>query len=161
MVKIKKTTLPLVALVVDDLPSMRWIVARRLREMGFSIIIEAGDADIAIEKLSLGIEKGVRIDLIVSDLHMPNMGGIEFPKLVKSFPEFENIPFIILADISREGIYEDLERIGEVDYVPKPIRSQIFKSRVKEALALYDFNKIISAFDAETLLQDLKDVKER
>ncbi|MDZ4660175.1 MAG: response regulator [Pseudomonadota bacterium] len=124
----------LVALVVDDLPSIRWIISRRLKEMGFCNVIEARDGDNAIEILSVAAEKGLFVGLIVSDLHMPNIDGIEFLRLIKSFPEFQNIPFVLMGNSSPKWVSNGPRELNEISFVLKPINTESFRDKVNEAL---------------------------
>jgi two-component system, chemotaxis family, chemotaxis protein CheY len=121
-----------IALVVDDLPSIRWIVVKRLKELGFTEVIEASDADIAMEKLIVNTDKGEPVSLIISDLQMPEVDGISFAKLVRSFPEYQQIPFIMLANESHV-VEDNFQEVGEVSIIPKPI-SENFKNAVSQVL---------------------------
>ncbi len=124
----------LTALVVDDLPSMRWIVVRRLKELGFTSIIEAKDADMGIKRLCFAAQKGIEISLIVSDLHMPNVDGIEFIKLVREYPEFKNIPVVMLGNFSEFDSEEIGRHIEDIICVLKPINAEDFIHKVKAAM---------------------------
>lgn len=123
-----------VALVVDDLPSGRWNVVKRLRELGFSDIIEASDGDLAMEKLVGRTDLGDSISLIISDMQVPHVDGISFAQLVRSFPEYQGIPFIILASNSRAAEGEDFRDVGEVSIIAKPIVTDTFKMAVAQVL---------------------------
>lgn len=125
--------IPLVALVVDDIASIRWLIVRRLKEMGFNVIIEASDGILAIEVLSLIAEQGKNVSLIISDLYMPKLDGVEFFKLVKTFPEFQGIPFLLC--IPNSGL-QKIKNISDKDvpYVLKPFCADDFKFKVREIL---------------------------
>lgn len=125
----------MIALVIDDLPSIRWIIARRLRELGFRNIIEASDSEKAIEQLSLEVEKGLPVSLIVSDLSMPNTDGIELLKLIRSFPEFQNIPCVLIGNTDEPEIPQRIKALGEITVAAKPIEPEAFNEKVREALA--------------------------
>ena len=79
-VRMRKT-----ALVVDDSPSLRQMVAMTLKTAGFDVV-EATDGEDALLKL-----KGRAIDLFVCDLHMPKLDGLEFTRRVRALPELSLI----------------------------------------------------------------------
>ncbi len=94
-------------LLIDDSRSLRQIVAISLRSAGFDVI-EAGDGLEANGKLS---EK--KIDLIVCDVHMPNMDGPSFIKLIKAKAEYFSTPVIMLTtDRSARETYAGLPITG-------------------------------------------------
>src|ERR1017187_3564079 len=79
-------------LVVDDSAAIRKILQRVLRQTGMSIgtIHEAGDGQEALEIL-----KVQKIDLILSDINMPRMDGLQFLAAVKSSPEQRHVPMVM------------------------------------------------------------------
>ena len=81
----------LIALVVDDSMLIRHTVCRFLEERGFTVRAASNGLD-ALEAL-----KCVRPDLIITDMQMPKMGGSEFITVLKSQPETQDIPVIIVA----------------------------------------------------------------
>ncbi|MBV5336519.1 MAG: response regulator, partial [Deltaproteobacteria bacterium] len=70
-------------LIVDDSSTMRKIISRSLRQAGLPVdeILEGGDG---IEGLNVLQTSGKNIDLILSDINMPNMDGLEFVKAVRA-----------------------------------------------------------------------------
>ena len=89
-------------MVVDDSASLRQVVKIALNGAGYDVI-EACDGRDALKKLN-----GVKINLIVSDVNMPNMDGITFVKEVKKTSNYKFTPIIMLttesqADKKREG----------------------------------------------------------
>lgn len=70
-------------LIVDDSSTMRKIISRSLRQAGLTIeeILEGGDG---IEGLNVLQTSGKKVDLILSDINMPNMDGLEFVKAVRA-----------------------------------------------------------------------------
>ena len=106
-------TVPTV-LLVDDEPQITYLVARKLQQNGIQTVI-GSDGE---EGLQLAIENNV--DLIVSDLQMPYMSGIELAKAIRSEPYLSTIPFIILT---ARGYVLDRKEIEDAKIsrvIPKP-----------------------------------------
>lgn len=89
-------------LIVDDSNTMRKIVNRSLRQAGleFDSVLEAGDGQAALEVLA-----GEKPDIILSDINMPNMDGIEFLKQKANDDSIKDIPVVM---VTTEGGSEDM-----------------------------------------------------
>ncbi|MEO1747336.1 MAG: response regulator [Pseudomonadota bacterium] len=115
-------------LVVDDDPSVRSFTARALTLDGHSIEI-ADDGDTALETL---IKEGGDFDLLLSDIRMPAMDGIELAKsAVKDFPEIRILLMTGYAE-QRERA-SDLSKII-IDVVSKPFSLVDIRGAVRQAL---------------------------
>jgi len=81
-------------LIVDDSNTMRKIVSRALRQAGidFSTILEAGDGQEALDVLAAN-----DVDVILSDINMPNMNGLEFLKAKAEIPAIKDIPVVMIS----------------------------------------------------------------
>jgi CheY-like chemotaxis protein len=113
--------MPLVALVVDDSMLIRHTVCRFLEERGF-VVESATNGMEALELLG-----GIRPDLIITDVQMPKMGGIELIAHVKSKPETAKIPIIVLS--SRQSGFAGQESRAEYAiYKDIDIDSQLKKA---------------------------------
>ena len=102
-------------LVVDDSPTMRRMVMaslRPLREAGFG---EAGSGLEAIEHLALG-----PVDLMILDLNMPDMHGIEVLEFVRGHHAYRNIPIIVLTTRGDETSRAEALAAGATHYLTKP-----------------------------------------
>jgi two-component system, chemotaxis family, chemotaxis protein CheY len=103
-----------VVLVVDDSATVRKFVATALNLSGFRVVT-AADGMEALEKMPLE-----KVDLIITDLNMPDMDGFEFIKNLRETPEYESIPVIILSSITNEVEKEKGMRLGAFSYLEKP-----------------------------------------
>jgi two-component system chemotaxis response regulator CheY len=102
-------------LIVDDSSTMRKIISRSLRQAGLSVddIYEAGDG---IEGLSvLGSNK---VNLILSDINMPNMDGLEFIKQVRAGGN--KVPIVMITTEGGEDILKEAMTNGASDSIKKP-----------------------------------------
>lgn len=104
-------------LVVDDSPTMRRMVMASLREVENIRFFEAESGLEAIEQLSLS-----NIDLIMLDLNMPDMHGMEVLKFVRSHKKFAALPVIILTTRGDEESRSAAIKAGASIYLTKPFK---------------------------------------
>ncbi|MBF0118103.1 MAG: fused response regulator/phosphatase [Desulfobacterales bacterium] len=83
-------------------------------------------------------------DLILLDFHMGETKGLDLLKVLKNHSVFHKIPVIMLTGENSDSIFARCFEEGAVDYIHKPINKTIFKSRVKNALDLRDYIKLIA-----------------
>jgi len=102
-------------LIVDDSSTMRKIISRSLRQAGLAVddIFEAGDG---IEGLSVLSEKNV--NLILSDINMPNMDGLEFVKQVRA--NGNTVPIVMITTEGGEDIIKEALASGASASIKKP-----------------------------------------
>ena len=103
-----------IILVADDSPTIRKFVSFTLTARGFRII-SASDGMEALEKLP-----SADIDLIITDLNMPNIDGYEFIRTVRSNSQYSDIPIIILSSLSKEAEIDEGLNCGANSYLIKP-----------------------------------------
>jgi two-component system chemotaxis response regulator CheY len=103
-------------LVVDDSASLRQIVSIALKGAGYDVI-EASDGKDALSKL-----KGQKVNLVISDVNMPNMDGITFVKEMKKLPEFKFTPVIMLTTEGQESKKQEGQAAGAKAWVVKPFQ---------------------------------------
>jgi two-component system chemotaxis response regulator CheY len=104
-------------LIVDDSSTMRKIVTRSLRQAGldFGDIYEAGDGQEALAML----EKE-SIDIVLSDINMPNMNGIEFLREKSNRPAVKDIPVLMISTETGDDIIGEAKSLGAVGALKKP-----------------------------------------
>lgn len=116
-------------LVVDDVQSMRLVVKYTLEEMGYKSIDQALNGKLALELI-----KNTDYDLIISDLEMPILDGLELLHQLRTDEKHKTIPFIMLTSVA------DKEKINAAinqkisGYVLKPVNPNILKQRILHAL---------------------------
>lgn len=103
-------------LVVDDSASLRQVVSIALKGAGYDVI-EGVDGKDALTKLD-----GSKIHLIISDVNMPNMNGIEFVKAAKQLPAYKFTPVIMLTTESGESMKQEGQAAGAKAWVVKPFQ---------------------------------------
>ena len=114
-------------LVVDDMSTMRRIVKNVLKQIGFSDMIEAENGQDALNKLKAG-----DIGLIVSDLNMPVMQGMELLRAVRADPELKHLPFLMVAaEAQKENIVEAIQD-GVSNYLVKPFTAEALQGKLEK-----------------------------
>ncbi len=103
-------------MVVDDSASLRQVVNIALTGAGYKII-EACDGKDALGKLN-----GEKINLVISDVNMPNMDGITFVKDMKKLANYKFTPVIMLTTESQEGKKAEGQAAGAKAWVVKPFQ---------------------------------------
>ena len=104
-------------LILDDTQSMRSLLSMTLKQSGYSVI-EAVDGIDGLEKL----KENPDIDLIFTDLNMPNKNGVEFIKDVKAINAFKGIPIVMLTTESEEQKKMEGKAAGAMAWVVKPFK---------------------------------------
>ncbi|MGD9157452.1 MAG: response regulator [Desulfobacteraceae bacterium] len=114
-------------LLVDDFSTMRRILKKALKVIGFNNFIEAEDGKDAIEKL-----KKDDVDLIFCDWNMPNMTGLDFLKYVRSKDKLKDIPFIMVtAEGQKANVIEAVDA-GVSNYIIKPFTADTVKEKLNK-----------------------------
>ena len=131
-------------LVVDDEPDIAGVVGYNLEKEGFTVV-QAHDGEAALRKIRL--EKP---DLLILDLMLPGMSGLDICKTVRANPQTSQLPIIMLTAKS-----DELDRIlgleiGADDYVTKPFSVKELMARVRSILRRVQDNKK-STFPAQSL----------
>ena len=114
-------------LVVDDSAAIRKILTRVLRQTGMAIqtIHEAGDGQEALALLELH-----RIDLVLSDINMPKMDGLQLLASLKASPQWQKIPVVMITTEGGETKVAEAVRLGAVGYVRKPFTADQIKEKL-------------------------------
>ena len=115
-------------LVADDMMTMRKIVIKSLKDIGFTDFIEAADGAKAWEALT---QSTVPVNLIVSDWNMPNSTGIDLLKRVRSDSRFQSTPFILVTAEAEAHQVKEALQIGVSGYVIKPFTPDSLKVQIE------------------------------
>lgn len=115
-------------LIVDDSPTIRRMVRASLTPLGLEFI-EAGSGLDAIEQLAVG-----SIQLMVLDLNMPDMHGLEVLGFVRATQNFQQLPVIVLTTRSDEQSRLAALQAGATRYLTKPFTPQALLSEAREVI---------------------------
>ncbi len=103
-------------MIVDDSAVIRQTVSIALKQAGYSVL-EANDGCDGLKKL-----EGQKVNLIISDVNMPNMDGITMVQEIKKFPEHRFTPVIMLTTESQESMKQKGKEAGVRAWVVKPFQ---------------------------------------
>jgi len=114
-------------LIVDDSAAIRKILQRMLGQAGFPLgkIHEAGDGLEALEKI-----KSHGAHLVLSDINMPNMDGIQLLHELKASVEYRHIPVIMITTEGGESKVMEAVQLGATGYVRKPFTADQIKEKL-------------------------------
>lgn len=115
-------------LIVDDSLSIRQLVRAALTSVGYGVI-DAIDGQDALNKLV-----GQRVNLIISDVNMPNMDGITFLKALKSKPEHKFTPVVMLTTESQEAKKKEGQEAGARAWIVKPFQTPQLLAAVEKLI---------------------------
>jgi two-component system chemotaxis response regulator CheY len=116
-------------LVVDDSPTMRRMIIASLRSLADVHFHEASSGLEALENLALS-----KINIIILDLNMPDMHGLEVVRFVRHHKLYSNTPIIILTTRGDEASRADALAIGASVYMTKPFLPNLLAAQVIELL---------------------------
>lgn len=114
-------------LVVDDSASMRQLVSITLKDAGYIDVLVAENGKDAVGKLC-----GAKVDMVITDLNMPEMDGIEFIKKLRSMPEYKFVPIVMLTTESQERKKQEGKQAGASGWIVKPFSSKQLMDVVKK-----------------------------
>lgn len=117
-----------IIMTADDSPSMREMVAFTLRSAGYEIV-EAVDGKDALGKLS-----GAPVNMLITDLNMPNMDGIELIRQVRALPQYKYVPIIMLTTESQDDKKQAGKAAGASGWIVKPFRGEQLVAVAKKFL---------------------------
>jgi len=122
-------------MVVDDSSTMRRIIKNTLNRLGYKDLLEAADGAEAWEQMQQHKDE---VGVLITDWNMPNMNGLELVKKVRSQPEFEDIPIIMVTTEGGKAEVITALKAGVNNYIVKPFTPQVLKDKLEAVLGLND-----------------------
>ncbi len=125
--------MPLDVLIVDDSAAIRKILNRVLRQTDLPIgqIYEAGDGVLAIAEL-----EAHKVDLVLSDINMPNMDGLQLLSHISTMEKMKGIPIVMITTEAGHGKVMEAVALGAAGYVRKPFTADQIKEKLASLLVL-------------------------
>jgi two-component system chemotaxis response regulator CheY len=114
-------------MTVDDSASVRQLVSFTLQEAGFDVI-EAADGRQALDRLNAAVK------LVISDLNMPRMDGIELVKSIRASAAYKYTPVIMLTTESQDAKRQAARAAGATAWIVKPFKPEQLLAVVKKVL---------------------------
>jgi len=113
-------------LVVDDSASMRQLVSFTIKDAGYDVSVAENGKD-ALAKLSNG-----KVDMVITDLNMPEMDGIELIKKLRAMPDYKFTPIVMLTTESQELKKQEGRQAGASGWIVKPFSPEQLLGVVKK-----------------------------
>lgn len=118
-----------VIITVDDSSTMRRIIKNTLVKLGFTNVLEAENGVEALEVMAKN-----KIDMIITDWNMPEMDGLTYVKTVRTQPEHQTTPILMITtEAAKEDILTALKS-GVNNYVVKPFTPDTLQEKVFKLL---------------------------
>lgn len=108
-------------LIVDDMSTMRKLIAKCVKDLGFTSFEEAGDGLLAWTALETA---NPPIGLIISDWNMPNCSGLDLLKKIRASDKYKNLPFLMVTAEAEQHQVVEAIKAGVSNYIVKPFTPQ-------------------------------------
>jgi len=117
-------------LVVDDSPTVRQQVQLALKDCGFEIV-EASDGAEGMSKISGDSE----IALVILDVNMPRMNGLEMLEKVKEGGQNAELRVVMLTSEGQQALIERAKKAGAKGWIVKPFKAELLAAAVRKLMA--------------------------
>ncbi len=116
-------------LVADDSLATRALIAASLADL----------KDVQVERVSTGVEaiktlSTTHIDLVLTDIHMPEINGLELVRFIKSDQRLRSIPVVVISTEAAEDDRQRAFQVGADDYLPKPFTAPQLQNTINRLL---------------------------
>ena len=115
-------------MTVEDSTSLREMVSFTLKDAGYEVV-EAADGCDAMGKLTTS-----DVDMVITDMNMPNMNGIELTKELRSNPDYRFVPVVFLTTESQMLKKQEAKTAGATGWIVKPFKPDYLVKVVKKVL---------------------------
>ena len=117
-------------LIVDDSTFMRQLLCTSLNEMGHEVV-EAGEGQDALNKVI-----GQQFDLVISDVNMPVVDGLELVEKLRALPSYKYTPILMLSSESAREVKQRSKALGVTGWLVKPFNPEKLMATVNKVLSL-------------------------
>ena len=121
--------MPKKILITEDSPTMRSLIISTLADLGDFEIVEAANGFEALRILPRE-----KVDLVITDINMPDINGLELVSFVKNNPNYRSIPLFIISTEGRERDKEKGLALGADAYLVKPFAPEELQALVQRYL---------------------------
>ncbi len=115
-------------LIVDDASLIRSVASKAAESAGYNVIT-ASDGNEGLAKL-----KANQVDLVFSDVNMPQMGGLEMVEHIKSDPAYKFLPIVMLTTESSQELKDKGKNLGVKAWLVKPFNKDKFLLALEKLL---------------------------
>lgn len=113
-------------MVVDDMSTSRGLITQALDGFGIRQVESAGDGQSALQKLS-----GWPVHLVISDMNMPGMNGLQLLHALRSGATTRNVGFLLITGKADRQIIETGKQLGMNNFLPKPFQPNDLRSAIE------------------------------
>jgi len=123
-------------LIIDDFEEQRELLATMLKQAGYRSLEFADSAEAGMKYLGIGasVSPASQVNIVLMDLHMPSMDGLEACRRIRSEERFEHLPIIIVTAKTDPSDIRDAYNAGATDYIRKPVIPAELVARVSMAM---------------------------
>lgn len=117
-------------LVIDDMMTMRKIITKMLKQIGFTNLSEADDGATAWPMIQQAQEAGEPFDFIVSDWNMPKMSGLDLLIKIRETEGIKDTPFLMVTAEAEQSNVVKVVQAGVSNFVVKPFKPDTLKEKI-------------------------------
>jgi two-component system, chemotaxis family, chemotaxis protein CheY len=118
-------------LVIDDMKTMRMVMKKCLKELGFTNLAEADDGETAWPLIDQEASAGTPFQLILSDWNMPKLSGLDLLKKIRKDERVKAVPFLLITAESDKGQVMEAIKAGVSNYLVKPFTADQVKEKLE------------------------------
>ncbi|MBN1653198.1 MAG: response regulator [Deltaproteobacteria bacterium] len=124
-------------LIIDDAQTIRSYIAAILENEGYRVLHASNGLD------GLRLVREENPDLVLLDIEMPLMDGLECCRRIKQDPSLENIRVIMVTTLSQYSKVTEAFKAGADDYIVKPIEPKELRDKVRELIKFVELRKLL------------------
>jgi two-component system chemotaxis response regulator CheY len=119
-------------LIVDDSKAIRKILLRVLNQTGLPLgqVLEAGDGKEALKQM-----EGNDVSLVLSDINMPNMDGLELLRTLRASAQWHDLPVVMITTEGSQTRVQEAVDLGATSYVRKPFSADLLRDKLASLLS--------------------------
>lgn len=119
-------------LVIDDMMTMRKIITKMLKQIGFTNVSEADDGATAWPMIQQAQESGEPYDFIVSDWNMPKMSGLDLLIKIRGTEGIKDTPFLMVTAEAEQSNVIKVVQAGVSNFVVKPFKPETLQEKIQK-----------------------------
>ncbi|GAB4014068.1 MAG: chemotaxis response regulator CheY [Bdellovibrio sp.] len=119
-------------IVIDDMLTMRKIIIKMLKQIGFTNILEADDGATAWPMIEEAHKNGEPFEFIVSDWNMPKMTGLELLERIRKDERFKKMPFLMITAEAEQSNVLKVVKAGVSNFIVKPFTPETLHQKIQK-----------------------------
>lgn len=119
-------------IVIDDMMTMRKIITKMLKQIGFTNVQEADDGATAWPMIQQAAESGEPFEFIVSDWNMPKMSGLDLLIKIRETDGIKETPFLMVTAEAEQSNVVKVVQAGVSNFVVKPFKPETLKEKISK-----------------------------